>query len=365
MIVQPYVPRYRVPFFEGLRAALATSQIDCVIAASELNGSAAERGDAEHPDWMTPIKSRSISVAGRQVKLGGSISSWQTADAVILGSEGTSVDVYRALSRARRGKLRVGLWGHIKDYVNPPNPLDQALERWQLRRADHVFAYTPGGAAYAESVGVPSTHVTTVMNSIDVSDLESAIRTTSDEQVSNFMLRHGLAGSKTLAYIGALDAAKRVSFFAEALEHLWVDAPDVKIIVAGRGSDEGLLEPAVARGQVIMTGYANAATKALIARVASGLLMPGRIGLVAVDALVLKLPILTTAWPFHAPEVEYLEEGFSRLTSADTPRDYSRLLGEFTTGIRRVVGRTELVPEMEQMILNFAGGIKTMLHQAD
>jgi hypothetical protein len=50
---------------------------------------------------------------------------------------------------------------------------------------------------------------------------------------------------------------------------------------------------------------------AALSHVSSAIWMPGRVGLVAVDALALGLPVLTTHFPFHAPELEYLVEGRS------------------------------------------------------
>ena len=44
----------------------------------------------------------------------------------------------------------------------------------------------------------------------------------------------------------------------------------------------------------------------MLGRVASYMVIPGRVGLVAVDALALGLPVVTTDFPHHAPEVEYL-----------------------------------------------------------
>jgi glycosyltransferase involved in cell wall biosynthesis len=92
---------------------------------------------------------------------------------------------------------------------------------------------------------------------------------------------------------------------------MWTIDPLARLVVGGRGSDESLLHAAAQRGQVTMLGYAGPAEKALIASVASALVMSGRIGLVAVEALAMRLPFVTTTWRYHAPEVEYLTEGIT------------------------------------------------------
>src|SRR5665811_108326 len=48
---------------------------------------------------------------------------------------------------------------------------------------------------------------------------------------------------------------------------------------------------------------------AALSHISSAIWMPGRVGLIAVDALALGLPVLTTRFPFHAPELDYLVDG--------------------------------------------------------
>jgi hypothetical protein len=50
--------------------------------------------------------------------------------------------------------------------------------------------------------------------------------------------------------------------------------------------------------------------------------MPGRVGLVAIDALALGLPVHTTDFGFHAPEIEFLQPGELEYLP-DNPTQYS------------------------------------------
>jgi hypothetical protein len=103
----------------------------------------------------------------------------------------------------------------------------------------------------------------------------------------------------------------------------------------------------------------------MIGYVSSGILSPGRIGLVAVDALVLGVPILTTDWPFHAPEVEVLVEGQSRLTSANDVKSYVGLvrgfLGTLSDHGTEAPSAQWSYPTIDGMVVNFASGIMKML----
>jgi glycosyltransferase involved in cell wall biosynthesis len=365
VITQPYVPKYRVGFFTRLIEKLEQSDIQCRVAAATPGGEQADRGDAVAADWIIPIRQRLLHVRGRTLTLGGAARTWSGADAVIVGHMGSSVDTYRAILGAQRGLFRVGLWGHIKSYVADSHPLDAALERWQLRRADHVFAYSPSGSEYAASIGVPPHRLTTVMNSVDTNALATAKDSLMESDAREFADLHGLKPGRTLGFIGGLDESKRIAFLADALEHLWATNPDVRLVVGGNGTQAGLLDTSVARGQTIRLGYVGPTQQALIGRVASALVMPGRIGLVAVDALLLQIPILTTDWPYHSAEAEYLLEGRSRFTSANTVEAFVRQTRSFlasTTG--KTIPQTSArwpYPTIDSMVSNFADGVQRMM----
>lgn len=264
-----------------------------------------------------------------------------------------------------RRRVKTGLWGHIAPYVNAGNPLDLALEKIQLRLADHVFAYAPGGRDFALAAGAPAAKVTTVMNATDTRQLEVAQRSLDPKEAQAFMESHGLRRRRTLAFIGGLDSSKRIDFLAAALDILWTTDPDVRVLVGGIGALSAALDPAVSRGQVIMMGYVDAKGQALLGYASAALVMPGRIGLVAVDALVLGLPILTTSWPYHAPEAEFLLEGESRFTSDDNVYAYASLIRKF---LSKTVTQEEkdnhwTYPTIDAMVDNFSDGVMKMLHQ--
>lgn len=366
VIVQPYVPKYRSEFFCNLISRLKDHhQVDCVVAASSPRGAQAERGDSIDAEWIRRYDARQLSIGGITVGLGGARKLWKDADGVIVGHLGSSLDTYLAINDARRGRLKVGLWGHIKPYVQAGNPVDLVLERWQLRRADHVFAYAPGGKDYALAAGVPGQNVTTVMNATDTSKLATAKESLRPEHVTEFMALHRLRRQRTLAYVGGLDSSKRIDFLASALDQLWTSHPDVRVLIGGKGSDAHLLRPSIDRGQSIMMGYVGPSELATIGAVSCGLLNPGRIGLVAVDALVLGVPLLTTDWPFHAPEVEFLVEGQSRLTSANDVASYVGLIEGFLRTLPAHGPETAPTqwsyPTIDSMVENFTSGITKML----
>ena len=138
VIVQPYVPTYRVPFFEGLVNKLGEIGIECRVLAGQPTGTQRHRNDAAAADWIVEIPYREISLWGRSLKFGGAGRHVHGADAVIVGHIGTSWDTNKAVLNGAMGGTPVGLWGHIKSYVSHANPLGATVERWQLSNEPDV-----------------------------------------------------------------------------------------------------------------------------------------------------------------------------------------------------------------------------------
>jgi hypothetical protein len=362
--MQPYVPAYRIAFFESLISSMAADGVDVSIAAGMPDKTQQSRGDSVTPSWLRQIRSRTVQLGSRSIDLSDHRKVWDGSDAVIVGLVGSSVDSNLAVLQSIRRKRKVGLWGHAKVYVSEPNQLDALVERWQMRHADHIFAYTQIGADFAASVGVPESRITAVMNTIDTASLQTACDSLRDTEIAEFSRHHDLKSGKVLAFIGGLDASKRVLFLADFLDVLYQLDPEVKLLVGGQGEEMPLLNEAAARRQVILLGYVDNRQKALIGRTASAIVSPGRIGLVAVEGLLLGLPIVTTAWPYHAPEVDFLSEGDSRLTGPNDSTGFAAFVCDQLGLFERQgsVAGDWTFPTLEMMVDNFRTGVVSMLN---
>lgn len=363
-IVQPYVPAYRVDFFERLIGRLADSGVTCFVAASRPHGVQAGRGDSRTRGWIVDYSPRRISLGGRTLDLGGARATWSAADAVVVGLQGTALDSYAAILDSRQRGLRAGVWGHVRSYVNKANVLDRQLEKWQARRAARVFAYTPTGAIEAIEMGVDPSRVTTLMNTLDVSrSLESYSESIQTGASNRFADKLGLVPGKTLLYLGGLDASKRIDLLAAALEVLWNRDPTIRLLVGGLGGHTSLLDRAAERGQVRLLGYADDRAVGLYASVSDAIVMPGRIGLVAVQALALGLPIITTSFSFHAPEREYLSDGSSVFVSPPDAVTFADEIERVLLERRRVEPGSWDYPHIDQMVERYSAGVVQMLSE--
>ncbi|MFC8682667.1 glycosyltransferase [Microbacterium ureisolvens] len=350
-----------MPFFNGLEDRLRKEGVQTRVFASAPTSTSAARGDAaEAASWQENIPSRTLNVAGRQVTFQKVPRDFYEADGVIVGLVGTLPQMYSALLRKNIAlRPRLGLWGHVRSYVGRSSFIDVALEKYVAKRADHVFAYTRAGEALALQWGVAEGRVTAVMNSVDTSSLIAALGHYRAQSTVRLAGIEWSRDSPVLSYIGGVDESKRIRFLTQSLDEIWRIDPSVRVIVAGRGAEESLLAPSISRGQVVHIGYADDDVLGKIGAISSAILMPGRIGLVAVHALAMGVPIISTPWPYHAPEQEYLVGGESLFVAADDARSFAL---EALAALQRTPGRRPWpYPTMTEMVGNYAGGVRKML----
>jgi glycosyltransferase involved in cell wall biosynthesis len=362
LVVQPYVAKYREGFYEELRSQLAAKGIALSLLVGSPQGESALRSDAVRLPWATEVPAHLVSVGGRLMRFKRG---WRgpPPDLVVLPHGSGWMDNYAVLARRRQ---LIGLWGQGRPYTTDGHPLDRALERWQLSRADHYFAYTEAGGRSVQAGGWPAERVTVLHNTSGTSELTSLVRQVTPQETRE--LRNGLTRGRTALFVGGLDAAKRIDFLIQAGDRIHERLDGFTLLVAGAGKDEALVrEAAASRHWLRFFGRVEAAEKARLATVSDVLVMPGRVGLVAVDSFALGVPIVTTAWPWHAPEFEYLDEGNS-VVSQDTLDDYVEAVCALLTDEPR---RTTLaarcradadVYTTQQMALRFVDGVERVLH---
>jgi glycosyltransferase involved in cell wall biosynthesis len=172
-------------------------------------------------------------------------------------------------------------------------------------------------------------------NTVDVEGLRAEVLLAHRLSSTEVRRRLRVGTAPVFATIGGLDDAKRVDLIAGALDVLWARDSPFQLVVGGSGVQAGLLERAERRGQVRMLGSVDAEGKALIARVATALLNPGRVGLIAVESMAMSVPIITTV-PFpHAPEFEYLRLGIDSIGVEPTAEALADAMIELATNQER------------------------------
>jgi glycosyltransferase involved in cell wall biosynthesis len=238
------------------------------------------------------------------------------------------------------------------------------LLRWLSNRADQVFVYTEPGRQALIDQGLDSERITVVQNTIDTSALRLARDSLTADEVSEWSEELGLGPGPVFGFVGALDRAKGVDLLLDGWDIYAAAHPDASLLIAGDGPDRPLAERLRDRHptRVHLLGYADETLKARIGVTCQSLIVPGQIGLVAVDALVLGLPLISVVGAHHGPEIDYLEPGQHLFLCAPQPNEVAVTMAR----VADLCARDELNLEpddsmtIERMAENFAGGLVAM-----
>jgi glycosyltransferase involved in cell wall biosynthesis len=369
VVMQPYVPAYRAPFFTALEARLRDEGHELVIAAGEPTGPQAQRNDVAHLNDVPQraLRARTVRLGSARLRLVSARSVWRDADVIVAELAAGSAATYGALLQCRRP---VGVWGHVEAFTAPDTRVTRALRRWQTRAASHVLAYTDKGATVAKEWGVPPGHVTSLHNTVDVSALTDAIDRVQGQSEADVRARLGVDCGPIFAMIGGLDESKRVDLVVETLDLLWASRPEIQLVVGGRGDLEAAFGPAVSRGQVRVLGYVENETKAALARVATALLNPGRVGLIAVESMAMRLPIITTRGARHGPEYEYLTPGEDSVECAPSASALASAMIELADdpvragAMASAIGKKAAAFSLEYMVDQYAAALTSLIEDA-
>lgn len=320
--IQPFVPNYRRPLFDAIEVELAQHGLRLEVWHDEPTGRVAARGNAVSGSWSVPIKQHRLYLGRKKVTFRPVGGQARKVRAVVTGLASTNLETY---GLALDPSVQLMLWGHGRNFTARNNAIDNTLEGWLCSRAKHIFTYTEDGKRHVVGRGLPDDRVSVVFNSTDTNFLRTAKDTTDESTITRFVESFELQGKRVALFVGALDEPKKLPFLFEAVDIVHSQNPDIVLLVAGAGPDEASVR-AMAEGRdfIRFIGRLDAKSLAEISHLAEMVLMPGRVGLVAVDALALGLPVITTNYPYHAPEAAYLTDGLDSVWTEFDVEDYAR-----------------------------------------
>lgn len=321
LVVQPYVPAYRVPLFREMRHRMRSRGFELVLASGQSSTDDRARGDDAAQQEADVVMRQRRFTMGAKVVLHREVAPVLrefTPDLIIVEQAIKNLETYEILlHRARHRHVQVAMWGQGRSYSTRQSPVEAWAKQRLTQRADWFFAYTDAGARHVVEQGFARGRVTVLQNTIDAEALRADLDSVTDEQLASFRTRHGLTEGRSALFLGGLDARKGLDFLVDAAVEIEARLPGFRLLVGGAGSDSTRLEQAVHEGAPLcLLGRVEGASKAVALRAADVLLIPEWIGLVAVDSLVSGCPIVTTRHPSHSPEEEYLASGRTAVYTA-------------------------------------------------
>ena len=368
LIVQPYIPSYRVPLFSAVKKLLADEGIHVAVAASRASGSNAARKDdltASSADFI--LTEKRWSMGSRSIlfrSLRQTMYSFQPGLVVVEQAIKNLEGLPLLLRPGAQRNPSVAMWGQGRSYSTRQNVVAGHLKQMLTRRADWFFAYTNLGAEYVAAQGYPSERITVLWNTTDTAALQASIDAVSAAELDSFRSAHGLLQGYTGLFLGGLDERKGVNFLLESVHEIYDAVPNFRLLVGGSGEMENVVErEAASGGPVRYLGRVEGREKALALAAADFLMIPEWVGLVAVDSLAAGKPLVSTRHYSHSPEFEYLVEGETLVLSEHEPSEYARAVVKLMSDPERLnhMGYTgRLIAEdlsIEKMADNFVKGV--------
>lgn len=329
LVINPWIPAYRVPFYNLLDVALAQQDIQLVVARSGAPPSMARRGDMAGGRWAKDVPTSWLTLGGREIprRRIASLMRELQPDLVVVEQALHNPETYPLLLRHAMGGCGVAMWGHGRSYSSTQSASGAAFKQWLTRRGDWFFAYNQVGADHVVAHGFPRARVSVLNNTIDTGRLRADLEAVEPGELGAFRREQGLTPGRTALFLGGVDESKGISFLLESARIAGELMPGFVLLIAGDGDSVPEAQAARAAGvPVRILGRADGHAKALALNAADVLAIPQRVGLVAVDALVSARPIITTDQPLDGPEYDYLVPGETSVVTAQTAADYAHAL---------------------------------------
>lgn len=366
IIIQEHLPHYRVPFFNLLHKELTSKGISLRLVFSPQNSEALIAGSIPWAEpvpihWLGPIGFQNVFPLAKH------------ADLIIMPQEVKYASLSLLLAMRPIGRWKIALWGHGKNFqALHPSSIVERYKRFLSRRVDWWFAYNHLSVQIVKNLGFPSDKITNVMNSIDTVSLVRVLKTVDTSQQQHLRSQFSIYSKNVGIYAGGLYSFKRISFLLEACVEIRKLVPDFEMIVIGKGPDTSIIKHfAQQHAWLRYVGPKDDFAKVPFFSIAKVFLMPGLVGLAVLDSFALRVPLVTTAYPYHSPEIDYLKNDSNGYIVSDweNPRAYAKtvaaLLAEESRQLRLIENGQRDLPNysVEKMSQRFAQGIIQSLVQ--
>lgn len=365
--VFPVSHHYRYPFHEGLRRRLAEHGVEYKVIYSDPSEDNLKKGDTVDIPWGRKVPLQKMLGLVFQNALG----EIKNSDLVIIQQENKLLLNYGLHIACGLGLKRVAYFGHGRNFqARNPNSAAEKWKRFWATRVDWWFGYTDETRRHIESLGFPSERITVFNNSVDTSKMREISRQITTQRKVERIRELGLKGGHLGVFVGGLYEDKRLDFLVEAARRTRVLCPDFEMLIIGGGPQfEYMKELTQTEPWIVMTGPRFDLDKLELMSLGQLFLMPGLVGLAILDAAALGLPMVTTAFPYHSPEIAYLQDGVNGWIVNDwqNPEAYGDAIAFLFADKDRLGGMSAAARQMaetytiENMVDRFANGVLAAL----
>ena len=354
-----FVPEYRAEFFTRLGQMKEVEYVVFHGQAPEGTGHRAAQGPLSFPE---------VRLANHELRFGHRTLVYQPAvrevlgpgfDGAVLGAELkmlTHVALFPLLKLREKPVLLWGQGGEKEEdrstTMEAIGRIGGALKLMAAGCADGYIAYTSGGRDRLVDAGVDPAKVFVVRNTLDVEGEIELHARLSKEPLDRLRGELGLRqDSAVLLFVGRVYPEKKLSEFVSALRELRdreLTQRPVEGVVIGDGPGLARVEKEAAgiEGVHFAREIRDRERVGRYLRVASAMVIPGKVGLAVNHAFAHGVPVITRASPLHAPEFEYLEPGRNSIVAE----------GDFDAFVAAIA---DLVDSAEHRALLAAGALES------
>lgn len=366
IVVFRYVHHYRARFYELLRTELDARGVELRLIAGQPSPAELAKDDAVSVPWARSVRNRYWTIAGRELVWQPAFGMTRGADMVVVEQASRLLLNYALILGRESGGPRVAFWGQGR-HVLPgrASPAGEAVKRFVSRYVDWWFAYNARSVDVVRELGVAPYRITCVQNAIDAGRLVELRQGITARELDEARARFGISSAHVGVFAGSLYPEKRLPFLVEACALVREQVPDFELLVVGAGPETPSVHAAAAtRPWLHLTGALRDRELATAVLLGRAMLIPGAVGLAALDAFALEVPLVTTASPDQGHELEYVVSGENGLVVDDweDPRAYAeavaRVVNDDGLYARLQGGCREAADKytVEAMAVNFAEG---------
>ncbi len=364
----PPAYHYRMPFNERLRAILAERGVDYVVIYSDLGKKNRFKNDTVEIPWGEKV---ALTRTPLGLEYQHALRSALRCNLVIMQQENRLALNYLLHAFSALRCTRIAFFGHGRNFQSrKPDSVGERMKRFWATKVDWWFGYTEETKRHVAALGFPPERITVFNNAVDTSEVRQQVAATSTERLAALRTELGLVGNNIGVLVGSLYPDRRLAFLVDAADRIRARVTDFELVIVGGGPDLPLVQELAATRQWIkVTGPRFGAEKVELMLLGKLFLMPGLVGLAVVDAGAAGLPTVTTAFPYHSPEIAYVEHDVNGVIVVDweNPAAYADAVASLLENPARLAAMQAAAHRMaegltiEAMAQRFADGVMQAL----
>lgn len=311
-IFQQQIPHYRSDFFSEVCIQGKEAGLNIVVYSAEPPDAGA---NGKFHYRVFPVGHPGKK--NRLFWLAGLTDAMKEADIIVAPQELRCLNILYLWVRRRKFCKRWIWWGHGRNMQRGiqsrwSTRVKEAAKEYMTRRGEGLITYTAGGARYWREKGMPADRVIPFFNTLNVEGLRKTSDAIPPEQLENVKRALDLNQKYLLLFSGRLYREKKADFLLRAFALLQKDRLNAALLILGDGPERSRLEALASQlnlRHVHFLGEQVEPKKAgFYFRLADLLVIPGLVGLAIVHGFAFGLPLVTTEYDGHGPEIEYLTD---------------------------------------------------------